>query len=253
MSTAFKVSALILCASSPINAGSNYKNIYGDDLRTCSVPDSNMALTGYTRSGSCVDYDDDAGSHHICIDVSSADDNFCTVTGQSDWCSSYMPCDTTGDDDDDDGGDDEGLCPVQNWCVCQWAFASYIATAGGCDFIQEIQCDAINLEAAAAYASVAGTSKDTNGKYTDALRCIEERCEFDSSQVLSLSSTSNQQRSFGRYVHDVGHSLSGILALVSCMILLGIAVGRLKKKDTQEKKLLNPETNEQYKSSEVVL
>eukprot|EP00978_Attheya_sp_CCMP212_P017698 scaffold47446_cov58-Attheya_sp.AAC.2 len=140
-----------------------------------------MALTGYTRSGSCIDYNDDAGSHHICIDVSSTNENFCTVTGQSDWCSSYMPCDTGAS-----ASSSSSLCPVKNWCVCQWAFASYIDTAGGCDYIQEIQCEAINIQALVAYANIAGTSQDANsgGKYTNALKCIEDRCGIESSSIL---------------------------------------------------------------------
>lgn len=42
-------------------------NVYGNALEPCST--SGMALTGWTRSGSCVDEDDDAGSHHVCIDI----------------------------------------------------------------------------------------------------------------------------------------------------------------------------------------
>jgi hypothetical protein len=40
-----------------------------------------MALTGYTRSGQCYAHDDDHGSHHVCIDLSSTTGgNFCAVT-----------------------------------------------------------------------------------------------------------------------------------------------------------------------------
>jgi len=156
----------------------NYLNIYGNKLKSCSEPNSNMALTGYTRSGSCVEYQDDSGSHHICIDLSSTNGgDFCTVTGQSDWCSSYMTCDNDEDDDSED------LCPIQNWCVCQWAFASYIAKAGGCDYIQDIKCNAINIEALKAYKKLAGGAQDVNGKYTNALRCLESRCNVKASNL----------------------------------------------------------------------
>jgi uncharacterized protein (DUF2237 family) len=137
------------------------KNVYGDTLQPCSSDGS--ALTGYTRSGSCVDLQDDAGSHHICINLhsmSSSGMNFCQVTGQSDWCSSSMPCHE----------DKYQSCQVENWCVCQWAFASYIEKAGGCDAIQYIQCDAINMQALSAYAS------STQDKHKEALECIYERC-----------------------------------------------------------------------------
>jgi uncharacterized protein (DUF2237 family) len=172
---------LCLCETTLVLSKASYQNVYGNELQQCSQSNSNMALTGYTRSGSCIDYNDDAGSHHICIDVSSTNENFCTVTGQSDWCSSYMPCDNGAS-----SSSSSSLCPVENWCVCQWAFASYIDTAGGCDYIQEIQCDAINIQALVAYANVAGTSQDTNsgGKYTNALKCIEDRCGIESSSIL---------------------------------------------------------------------
>ena len=52
-----------------------------------------MALTGFTRNGKCVDRNDDAGSHHVCIDMTSTSGgNFCTVTGQPNWCSESMLC-----------------------------------------------------------------------------------------------------------------------------------------------------------------
>merc|ERR550537_2061971 len=63
-------------------------SVSGSSLATCSKP--GMALTGFTRDGHCQDVgNDDAGSHHICIQMKS---DFCTVTGQPDWCSSQMPC-----------------------------------------------------------------------------------------------------------------------------------------------------------------
>lgn len=122
-----------------------------------------MALTGWLRNGNCNDMNDDTGSHHICIDMSStAGGNFCAVTGQPNWCSSTMPCD----------GDSSRRCPVQHWCVCQWAFASYIERAGGCDRIQDIICDATNMAALSAYrAGAAGSSQVAH-----ALECLESRC-----------------------------------------------------------------------------
>ena len=142
---------------------SDYLNVYGEALQPCSS--EGMALTGYTRTGYCVDQNDDAGSHHICIDLSSANGgNFCDVTGQSDWCSSEMPCDS----------DSDSYCQVQQWCVCQWAFASYLSNAGGCDMIQDIVCDSINIQAVWAYQSQSGDSK-----YSDALECLADRCGLD--------------------------------------------------------------------------
>lgn len=140
-----------------------YVNVNGKPLQSCSS--RGMALTGYTRSGSCTDLDDDAGSHHICIDLSSkslAGGNFCDVTGQPDWCSSSMSCD----------GQRSKSCPVQNWCVCQWAFAKYLNRAGGCDKIQNIVCDATNMQAYSAYK----TQAQSDASIKTALQCLETRC-----------------------------------------------------------------------------
>ena len=143
-----------------------YTNIEGGQLQSCSQ--SGMALSGYTRTGYCVNKNDDAGSHHICINLksTSSSGNFCSVTGQSDWCSSSsMPCHESSG----------GQCDLENWCVCQWAFASYIQKAGGCDAIQDIQCDAINIQALRAYEG------DTQ-KYGQALACLYERCDVTSTE-----------------------------------------------------------------------
>lgn len=159
------VTLLIAFPSFVLGSGSSnykYKNVYGNTLQSCSQ--EGMALTGWTRSGQCVDFNDDTGSHHICIDMSSTTGgNFCAVTGQSDWCSSEMPCHQDKNSD----------CAVQQWCVCQWAFASYIKNAGGCDQIQDIVCEATNIEALQAYRYTSG--------YEEALECLEERCGLSSS------------------------------------------------------------------------
>jgi uncharacterized protein (DUF2237 family) len=153
--------ALIWCA---LANAVEYKNVYGKELQSCSS--EGMALTGYTRTGYCVDQNDDAGSHHICIDMSSATGgNFCTVTGQSDWCSSERPC----------HGDARSDCAVQDWCVCQWAFSSYIKNAGGCDKIQDIVCEAINMQTIRAYQKASKSSS----AHQNALDCIVERCSLD--------------------------------------------------------------------------
>ena len=100
-----------------------------------------MALTGFTRNGQCVDLNDDAGSHHVCIDMSSnTGGNFCDVTGQPDWCSSKMPC---------DGG--RGRCPVEHWCVCQWAWEMYVKKEG-CENIVDLHCESVNMKALEACA-----------------------------------------------------------------------------------------------------
>jgi uncharacterized protein (DUF2237 family) len=190
----------------------SYLNVYGDALQSCSY--DGMALTGYTRSGYCVDQNDDSGSHHVCIDLSSLggengnengndDDqnynsnnsnnnnsnnqNFCDVTGQSDWCSSEdFPC----HEDPDTNG-----CPVTNWCVCQWAFASYIQGSGGCENIQTVVCESINQQALTAYQKMASQRNADNSKYETALACLVNRCGLEDSH-LAMARTSATTSSF---------------------------------------------------------
>jgi uncharacterized protein (DUF2237 family) len=157
---------LICCA---LTNAVEYKNVYGNKLQSCSS--NGMARTGYTRTGFCVDQNDDAGSHHICIDMSSATGgNFCTVTGQPNWCSKEMPCHENS----------SSYCAVQDWCVCQWAFSSYIQKAGGCDKIQDIVCEAINMQTIRAYQKASFSSSATQ----DALDCIVDRCQLDLSKIM---------------------------------------------------------------------
>merc|ERR1711988_973278 len=140
-----------------------YLSVNGTALQRCSG--TGMALTGFTRNGHCVDQNDDAGSHHICIDMSSnTGGNFCSVTGQPNWCSSSMQCDQG-----------PGSCPIKHWCVCQWAFASYIQKAGGCDKIQQIDCDATNMVALTAYKQQASADP----RIAAALECLKQKCKLN--------------------------------------------------------------------------
>lgn len=196
------LSTITLATLSAANA-SNYKNVYGQTLQSCSS--DGMALTGFTRSGNCVDQQDDSGSHHICIDMTSTTGgDFCSVTGQSDWCSSYMPCHE----------DQSQNCQVQHWCVCQWAFASYVENAGGCDTIQDVVCDAINIQALIAYEKQAGGGSQ---KYQNALNCVMQKCgiEQGSSYFSSLSMANNgiMQREAASLVYFI---------LVAAVLAIGV-------------------------------
>ena len=179
----------------------DYKNVYGGELQSCSS--DGMALTGYTRTGYCVDQNDDTGSHHICIDMSSATGgDFCTVTGQSDWCSSEMACHE----------DSSSNCAVQDWCVCQWAFSAYIEKAGGCDQIQDVVCEAINMEAIIAYQKVAWRSS----AYQDALDCIVDKCSLDLSK--SMYATASQSGLSKRLYFGISLLLVGAAALAVLLL-----------------------------------
>jgi uncharacterized protein (DUF2237 family) len=173
--------------------GSEYKNVYGDSLSSCSS--DGMALTGYTRTGNCVDQNDDTGSHHICIDMTSTTGgDFCEVTGQSDWCSSKMPCQENLND----------YCQIQHWCVCQWAFASYIENAGGCDAIQDVVCDAINMQAIVAYQQQSSSQKHRN-----ALNCLVQRCSIRSTNNLEAAKDYLQSKTSAKWL------VGGFLALAA--------------------------------------
>ena len=64
-----------------------------------------------------------------------------------------------------------GNCPVQDWCVCQWAFEGYLQAAGGCDSIQTIKCDSVNIKAIEAY-------EEDTAAHGDALNCLRQRCNL---------------------------------------------------------------------------
>ena len=220
------------------NGNPNYLNVYGGALQPCSS--DGMALTGYMRTGYCVDEQDDSGSHHICIDLSSLggnanNQNFCDVTGQSDWCSAEdMPC----HEDLDSYG-----CPVTDWCVCQWAFASYIQKSGGCENIQTIVCESINMEALKAYQKM--TNKwNAEQKYIDALDCLVDRCGLDASQFKSYGTISSMGSP------PVGFTLFVILGIAaSTVVVLHVfrkSCGGAQKIDLNNE-CLGPANNEKGK------
>jgi uncharacterized protein (DUF2237 family) len=143
---------LAALASAPLSA----LNVYGDELALCSKP--GMAMTGFTRDGHCTDLDDDAGSHHICIQMWPSKVNFCNQTGQPDWCEEEMPCHE----------DASKTCPIKNWCVCQWAFEAYVQKVG-CDAVVDLQCEAVNKVALDAY-------EEDKDAHKDALACLRAKC-----------------------------------------------------------------------------
>jgi len=184
-------------------------NVYGNKLQPCSQ--EGMALTGWTRSGFCVDQNDDGGSHHICLDISSTSGgNFCEVTGQIDWCSSEMVC-VGGNDSTNSGyyGEESKLCPVQQWCVCQWAFASYVQNADGCDKIQDIVCDAINVEAIKAYR------QSNQQKHKNALQCIVDQCHIQITGHQWFSYINGGENSHVRTLSIAVASVGMLIAAIS--------------------------------------
>ena len=219
-----------------ITATTAYKNVLGKELEHCSG--AGMALTGYTREGQCVDRYDDAGSHHICINMkSTSNGNFCDVTGQPNWCASAMRC------DDGTGSYGAGECDVENWCVCQWAcapapfvarpspivfrrptshvdpgrFASYLSRAGGCDKIQEIVCEATNMEAYIAYTK--------SSQHAEARACLEQRCGISAAVSDDEAATAT-----------AGFSVPWVAEAAAGSVLVGVAgfvATRKRRRDAQ--------------------
>jgi len=156
-----------------ISSDGGKKNVEGGDLSLCSQ--TGEAMTGFMRDGTCTEQDDDKGSHHICIDLQStaaaagkSHHDFCTDTGQPDWCKQEGGC----------MGDTSKKCPRKGWCVCQWAFTAYVH-ANGCGAIQDLKCDAVNYAALKAYTCK--LKKDPHAQadgapISGALSCLRQKC-----------------------------------------------------------------------------
>lgn len=150
-----QVLSLFVLSSAFVTTAFAATSVNGTELKTCSQVGT--AITGYTRDGYCQNLLDDRGAHHICIRMKP---DFCHMTGQPNWCAQQMQC-----------MGQPGVCPIGNWCVCQWAFARYIKMAGGCDSIVDVVCDATNIAALQAYRR---SSHDAHIR--EALECLEKRC-----------------------------------------------------------------------------
>lgn len=160
-------------------------NVYGRPLAECSLP--GMAVTGYTRTGYCNLHQGDSGSHNVCVDISNVANgqNFCEITGQSDWCSENDRCDSQAGYD----------CPRQNWCICEWAFASLI-NAKGCGAVstEAIQCEAVSGKTIVAYREAMSLSSQYGGRISSnnaatALQCLQSLCELSDEYVASIDYT----------------------------------------------------------------
>jgi hypothetical protein len=114
---------------------------------------------------------------------------------------------------------------VQQWCVCQWAFASYLANAGGCDQIQDIVCESINIQAVWAYQA-------SSDKYSDALECLVDRCGLD---------MTNRSLYSGRGVGRNGAAIVWLGVGTLLLALFGSLV--VSKRRSIKKEALLPEPN----------
>ena len=80
-------------------------------------------------------------------------------------------------------------CGIHNWCVCQWAFARYIEKAGGCDQIQDVVCESINILALKSY-------QQHSEHYGAALQCLVKRCDLNATSTSTGSETDEKEESF---------------------------------------------------------
>lgn len=175
-----------------------------------------MARTGFMRDGHCTETNDDRGSHHICIDLSSTSGgNFCSVTGQPNWCESSMGCHE----------DYSEQCEVEHWCVCQWAFASYIQNAGGCEYIQDIVCEATNMVALTAYEANAPNYEHIR----KALECLRSRCDIPTTESVEAHTAVHDnevQELNSEEVNNVPVIVSGMVLCVVGGSAFGLFVGK---------------------------
>jgi hypothetical protein len=135
-------------------------------------------------------------------------------------------------------------CDIANWCVCQWAFASYIDKAGGCDAIQDIQCASINKEALVAYSS-------NRNKYEEALQCLVERCELgdvDTVAAMYYSKNYNANATAG------GGSKMVIGLVIATTLVSMVAVGAyLTFKKTQSNNNVAMMNQQKYRGDDMTV
>lgn len=147
-------------------------NLLGTELQSCSQ--EGEATTGWYRNDKCTEGANDQGSHHICIDLSYAqtdDGNFCSLTGQPNWCDELQ----------------EGK-PRVHWCICQWAFNSFLQAAGtSCDDF-DVNCEATNNQARQAYGD--------NPKYAAALECLNKKCPPQEDESAVNTGATNALKKF---------------------------------------------------------
>jgi len=150
-------------------------NVLGGPLKACS--DKGMALTGSIDPGFCV-FDGYQQQHHdtICIAIHEStlpgwmygDYDFCEITKQIDpnWCDEMHPC----------HDDIQQSCPVQNWCVSEVNFADFIESAGGCDKVGSLDCEATNEVVITHFEDIVHREEDKGMKFEIALACLKKRC-----------------------------------------------------------------------------
>lgn len=139
--------------------GYDQRNVYNQPLQKCSH--SSMALTGFLRDGTCRTSKGDSGSHNICLDLTTAP-KFCSHTNQSNWCNSSMPC----------HNNPKKNCSLKNWCVCEWAYKSYIDKMNNC--AGRIDCNATNRVVLDHYKQRSKTDPSAR----KALKCLKSQCNI---------------------------------------------------------------------------
>jgi len=156
------------------HARNNETNVFGGRLAHCSK--TGTAVTGLLQDGYCSHMAFDERSHAICIDIHSFADevegsqshqDFVAVIGRYDFLHQDQPCTAGG----------KAVCPVQNWCVNEHAFAFYVEKVGGCDNVGHVVCDSTSEQALDDFERMVEIEDYEGGKRaTDALDCIRYKC-----------------------------------------------------------------------------
>ena len=103
---------------------SKQKNIYGTELKKCNI-NNNYSLYDSSINGYCNEHS--GGYHNICIKMSPyVSTNFSELTGQSNWSKSKKG---------------------KNHCICQGAWANYVAKLKQMNKYEELPIGILNCEA----------------------------------------------------------------------------------------------------------
>ena len=68
--------------------------------------------------------------------------------------------------------------PIKNWCICQWAYAKYLAEKHDCANSLTLKCEAVNHAAIEAY------TKSDDPTHKAALECLKKKCRRGASSLL---------------------------------------------------------------------
>eukprot|EP00240_Pyramimonas_obovata_P007876 CAMPEP_0118935508 /NCGR_PEP_ID=MMETSP1169-20130426/15679_1 /TAXON_ID=36882 /ORGANISM="Pyramimonas obovata, Strain CCMP722" /LENGTH=169 /DNA_ID=CAMNT_0006878553 /DNA_START=128 /DNA_END=637 /DNA_ORIENTATION=+ len=146
----FVTALVLLCAST---ASAQHLNVYGEPLQPCGQE------PGSGEGDACTFRGYDRGAHQVC--VTSLPGGFSASTGQGSWSDEFIG---------------------QNWCICIWAYASFVTNSGNLP----VKCDALPEEVLSSRFSLDKFRMGSHN-FQDA---IDTMCETCSAQAPSEAARS---------------------------------------------------------------